>query len=354
MNPTFPSYWDLSDTTSVRWLAGGTLRFSRQKMDILGRKKETAYKVYVKPLTYVAILGKMEEIEKKMLELVEGGTSLLNINLHDDSIIQLSLFQKNPRKPEEREPYYGIHRVDLDDEIVPGVGINLNQDEYVNFIEMLMQWRAGFKAKDYVDATKGKPLKKKRRVQYEGAHAPATASTSPYRSVQITCYGWEWYLSGSEPLRSRSQGYYFVNPKNCLKQAVEKKPEGDFQLETFAKKDTMEIDGAMFDSAYGYLLVKNILYCKAENGFAFPKLDIEEDFQIYGGKAWERISITDVYNLVKDLIETHQKFDEDMKIWIMNKLALHSTNEDAVAYYAKEMGYHGLSLCDELFQYINE
>jgi len=365
MNPNFPTHWDLSETTSLRWMAGGTLRFSRQKFDILGRKKESAYKVYVKPLTYVAILGKKDEVEEKMLELVEGEEGPIDVELHDDAILQLSLVQDSKK---EKRAYYGIHRVDCDNQIVPGLGLNLTQLEYLNFIEMLMQWRGGFEKKAPTP-TKGKSTKKKRKVTFpDGSAGSVPTQNRPYfpeegastsnpqqnKSIKITYFGWEWYPADSQPSRSRSQGHYFVNPKNCLDQAMSKKPEGDYRLETFARKDFVDIDDSMFDSAYGSLLIKNILHCKAEAGYAHPELNVREDFEVYGEQAWKMISISHIYNLVKKAIELHDDFNQSMKVWLMNRLALHTVNEGYVIDYMKEGGYLTTGLCDELFQYIDE
>jgi len=362
-NSNFPSHWDLSEITSLRWMAGGTIRLSRQKFDILGRKKETAYRVYIKPATYVAILGKKDEIEEKMLEMAEGGEGPVDVELHDGAILQLSLIQKDPKKA--KKAYYGIHRVDCDNLIIPGLGMNLTQIEYLNFIEMLMQWRNGFERKEST-LTKGKNPKKKRKVQFPDgttgsvslqnrAHPPEESiSISQNKSIKITYFGWEWYDADSEPLRSRSQGHYFVNPKNCLDEAMSEKPEGDYRLETFAKKDFVDIDNSMFDSAYGSLLVKNILRCKGEAGFTHPKLSVEEDFEVYGSKAWNMITISDVYNLVKQAFELHDDFNQDMKVWLMNRLALHTATETFITDYMKEGGNLAGGLCDELFQYIQE
>jgi uncharacterized protein (DUF1684 family) len=139
--------WELSPSTTAKWLANGTLKLTRRKPDIFGRIKGSGYKVYVKPLTCVTILDKVDEINSTMEELKkQEDPESTNIHLHGDTILQLNLLYKEDL--ENFIEYYGLHKVDDNNIIQVGLGMNLNRIEYHTFLKMLKSWKLHNMRKD--------------------------------------------------------------------------------------------------------------------------------------------------------------------------------------------------------------
>lgn len=324
----FKTSWDLSDITNVKWLMGGAIRITRKKYDVLGRLKEGGYKVYVKPATYLSIWEKKDEIESSMLDLLGEEGVPINVELHDNLIMQLSLFQKEGL---ERQVYYGIHSLDEEGDIMTGVGINLNCEEYHNFIDMLMKWR-GQREVNGADNVDGD--KKKRKMDIA---VPSTSSPPPKvikgvrRKIGITVFGWEWCVSDGVTAfttSGESQGKWCIDPKNCLQEAVHNKPESsNYKLEIFQRKMYLDIEQDMFDAALAKLINKNIpLYKEQRMSYMNPEIGYD-DYETYGSQVLESISIGDVFGLCKRAIATYQNFTSEMNVWLMKTLALYPKSE---------------------------
>lgn len=286
----FKSSWDLSDVTKAKWMNGGGIRLERKKRDILGRLKGGVYKVYIKPSTYMAILEKREEIERQMRILSETNEDedgkTFNLHLYGNAILQLSLFQRDPEVP-ELVPYYGLHLIDSEGVIISGGGLNFSEQEWSNFLSMLMTWRDAAEQKLQVEKEQKIRLEKKRKIDFydgeENADAkkkkkkvmsenqepidhkflvpqtpsanssvvpkftPSTSVALPnpetsrklasmnvqstvlssQRQLGLDLYGWEWCLykdDGTVITTDKTQGGWFVDPKYCLEEAMKNKP----------------------------------------------------------------------------------------------------------------------------------
>jgi hypothetical protein len=173
---SFKTTWELSSYTTAKWMASGNLKIHRKKPDAYGRIKGNGYKVYVKPTTCIAIWEKREEIDATMHDMThQEDPEPTNIHLVDNSIMQLSLIHKK-KDLSKLYPYYGIHILDEDQNIVVGGGLNLSNEEYSNFLKMMASYQQTYSGAKPTNqqtsaATKraaadelDKPITKKRRT----------------------------------------------------------------------------------------------------------------------------------------------------------------------------------------------
>jgi hypothetical protein len=132
--------WELSEYTTAKWMASGTLKIQRRKPDVFGKPKKQGhgYIVYVKPATCQAILEKRDEIRSTMNDMMQqDDPEPTNIHLWGNYVLQLSVFLRDGLEC----PYYGIHKLDEDQCVVVGAGLNLKQAEYDAFLKMLVRWK---------------------------------------------------------------------------------------------------------------------------------------------------------------------------------------------------------------------
>jgi hypothetical protein len=185
-NMKFQTTWELSPYTTAKWLANGSLKFIRRKPDVFGKIRGGGYKVYVKPSTCLSILGKMNEIKNTMEELKkQEDPESTNIHLHGDTILQLNLLYKDDLS--DFIEYYGIHRVDDDNNIQVGVGLNLNKTEYHCFLKMLMSWKEYNSRKEQTRKRSGEavnhPSKRKRGLDKKSMTSEKIQSTKSSEEV---------------------------------------------------------------------------------------------------------------------------------------------------------------------------
>lgn len=328
--PNFKTTWVLSDSTKAKWTNGGTLILERRKKDILGRESTCAYKVFIKPLTYLSIYEKNKTIQKKMDELIEEENSNpLNFSLHDNHILQLSLF----RRDKVLEPYYGIHVLDSEDQIQVGTGVNLTETEWNAFIQMVGEWYGGFESdsKALKEEKEKKRRGKKRKITLEsetndGKKEKKMENDEEKKRLCITLYGWEWEHP-SENGKNETQGDFFVNPSACLQHAMSLKPEGDYNLKTIERKHFFDIDYDMIETAFAYLVKKNIDLYK-ESRANYMNGDVSDLYEIYGAEILESISIGEIFDMCKMTIVKYQSFTEDDNMWLMHLFSSFNKNED--------------------------
>ena len=343
----------LSDITKLTWMSGGNIRLIRKKMDMLGRTRGYGYKVYIKPATYLAILDKSGEIDSRMRSLSEEeNPKPSNILLHGSTILQVSLFQKDVSVP-ELYPYYGIHLLDSDGDIVAGAGINLTQEEYVNFLTMLMKWRAA--VTPVIEVASDSEMKREEGVCGEGvdvderykpekkkmryAEASSTKSPrvkysinmeTPQRKIGITLYGWEWCLPEADGTVKQagkgSQGGWFVDPKHCVEEAKKQRPDDGcyYKMCTFTRKKYYAINHDMFDASVGKLLQKSAVELELVGSDGVDGVDYEK----HGANLLSGISFGDIFDMCKRAIQLYQSFTEADDNWLMNAVCEYTKDEN--------------------------
>lgn len=354
--PNFKTTWHLSDNTTAKWLSGGSIKLIRKKFDILGREKES-YKVYVKARTYLTILERHREVERAMEKLVEEGTSMMaSVPLHGNFIIQLSLFQTDVGKV-DRHPYYGIHLIDDEGEIVVGKGMNLTREEYLAFIRMLRRWRGDGNSEDgqgesgdetQVGSKKENyRLKKEEEVKEEGERktkkrkvdsALEDGSSSKVakfitKKISVNLYGWEWVEKESDyiPLTPEGQGGWHIDPQNCLQEALNRKPTGLYRLETLQKRMDLVVGEEMFEAAFAKLVINKVKEIKTQLlSYSNPPPMSDgpfDDYDIYGKDAVEMVQIGDIFSLCKTAISRYQSSSIDMDHHLMKCLGAFNKSE---------------------------
>lgn len=320
----FMTTWSLSDSTKAKWTNGGTLILERRKKDILGRESLSAYKVFIKPATYLTIYEKNDAIRKKMDELKEvENLTPVNFVLYDRYIIQLSLFKRG----KSLEPYYGIHILDQTDQIKIGCGLNLTEAEWIDFIQMLEEWYEGVIECDSKESKKEGEKKKKGKKR---------KTSIIYKSEQlcVTLYGWEW-IYASEKGNGVNQGGLFINPSLCLQEAMKFRPEGDYHMETIEQKHFFDIDCDMIETAFGYLITRHIgLYKEArENYMNTEDCDL---YERYGSEILGDISVGEIFDLCKMTITKYRIFTEEDNKWLMHLFSNFNKDESILNRLQKE------------------
>lgn len=406
---SFRNSWTLSDVTKAKWMNGGNIRLDRRKFDILGRSKGSGYKVYVKPTTYLAILEKSGEIDKTMKELAEKeNPQPVNIQLCGNSILQLSFFQKDPTVP-ELYPYYGIHMVDDEDQIIAGAGMNLTQMEYLNFLAMLMKWKGVGESMEvggdsgtlstqvniekkpisaqssYHQTKVGSYFKpnpqgmkgvkrhlslldcsiseqvKQKKTQCEGAvkkeHVNKNSPT-PLKRVLVTMHGWEWYIPKDDvtpELYGRSQGGWFINPTYCIQEAMRSKPPSEaYRLNSVIRKKYLDIDDDMVDAALAKLVkdnYDNIIKEKKEDLADGDACDGDINYGKYASEILGNISMVDVFDLCVKVVGYYHSINEFDVNWLMKLILAYEKNE-GIFYLIREN--HLNKYCVQLFDYLSK
>ena len=139
------------------------------------------------------------------------------------------------------------------------------------------------------------------------------------KKIGITLYGWEWYLPESDGAVGgvrKSQGGWFVNPKNCVEEAEKQKPtDRSYKMCTFTRKKYMTVNNAMFDAAVGKLVEKSAI-----NMLEIGSVDnVDGDiYEKHGADILAEISFGDIFETCKRAIQLYQSFTEADDSWLMN------------------------------------
>lgn len=320
----FKTTWVLSESTKAKWTKAGTIILERRKKDILGRSSLSAYKVFIKPLTYLTIYEKNKAIRKRMDELIEEESIIpVNFNLYDNYIIQLSLFKRK----EIFEPYYGIHILDLEEQIQPASGINLTDTEFSVFIQMLEEWYGNTIEKKKTKGKKRK-LNLEDNVQEKEKKKKQTDTAKEKKEKKkqffVILYGWEWIYYGSENGKCTQEGGLFISSRLCEREAMKCKPAGDYKLKIIEHKQFFDIDFDMIETAVGYLINKNIDLYKELYNIYTEDIDLYDQ---YGPEILRNISNEEIFDLCKMVIMNYQTFSEEDNLWLEQLVSTFNKNE---------------------------
>jgi hypothetical protein len=82
--------------------------------------------------------------------------------------------------------------------------------------------------------------------------------TTNKRQIEVTVYGWEWNLvkdDGTVTLGGIPQGEVFVDPQDCIDEAMNCKPvNGNYRMNSITRKMKLDISPEMLDAALGKLV----------------------------------------------------------------------------------------------------
>lgn len=329
-------------------------------MDLFGKQKQFGYNIYLKPLTYINLLKKRLVVDDQMTDMMLQDAQVpCNIPLHDGYIMQLSLFQRDASRP-ERSPYYGIHLLDEDQEITPGCGLNFTQEEYDNLMGMLLQWKEMVKLQlDEEDGCFAEPKPSKRRREDVSIQEPGTSygadeecgdgghgggedsgaadgdhddhddqkrielppPASKKRKLALVLYGWEWVKDGEEMqflTTGHSQGEWFVDPKECLREAMTyRQLPLNSRLETFTKKLYKTIGFDMLDACLSQMILEKIESIKEYKNEEYGDDDLEK----FGEEAMKSIDMEQIFERCKKVITSYQKFTAEQNVWFMRMVS---------------------------------
>lgn len=362
-------------------------------MDQFGKPKPFGYTIYLKPVTYISLLKKRRAVDELMTDMMLEDVKVpCNISLHDQYIIQLSLFPRDGSRP-EKSPYYGIHVLDEDQEIAPGRGLNFTQIEYDGLMEMLQQWKEMVKLQlDEEDEPYSEPKPSKRRKKdvsisepgpsvadavdsvdgdhdagegngdadggYDGQRVIQSGEhlernlippfTSKKRRLGVFVYGWEWVKNGEEmqfPTTGQSQGQWFVDPKKCFYEAGTYTPSTpNCKLETFAHKLNKTIGLSMIEACLAHLIREKIGAIKEHKNEEFADDDLEK----FGVEALNSIGMDEVFDRCKRVItfyQKNQKWTNEYDLWFMKMLTEYPKDDDILE--TMKCGY-----LDEIFSQV--
>jgi hypothetical protein len=312
----------LSSKTEAVWLSKGGLQLRRVKDE--EEDFDAGYKIYVPYPSLKSIISKKEAIQESAQQVsdseVEGP---LNITLHKRQVMRLSLFYE--------ELYYGIHQMEEDGRRVRiGLGMNLSEPEFLVLVKKLehrfksqsggADVDVGADVDGEDEAGPSAPKKtRKRTIAKVGAHKKEMDKPS----FQATMYGWCWYNQiGAQyvPNPENAERWHF-SAKDCFFDATTNRPiaeEADcFKLEVFDKKQTIPIDVQLWDAAFARLIRYNSSMCAQEDKINGLYTTEQDDLDIYGKLAFDRIPLNEIYDLCRKTIGHYGQLSKDMEMFVM-------------------------------------
>jgi hypothetical protein len=126
------------------------------------------------------------------------------------------------------------------------------------------------------------------------------------KTIGITLYGWEWSLvkdDGSIEMVGKAQGEFFVDPKECVNQAMQNKPKhGKYKMNTITRKVNLPINHDLLDAALGRLVQLRQYHHK--------KLGMPEGHPSAESTILGSISFAEIYDLCRKAIQLYQTVTE--------------------------------------------
>lgn len=322
----FCRYKTLSPATRAEWLPGGTLLLSRKRFADLGNNKQWIYKVYVKAQTCFAILSKHLDVQLGMQDILNKSIPSPHfIELHNKNVIRLSVLTN---KKKDQVGYYGIHILDEEDEILPGMGLNLKEEEFANLINMMDEHRKA--VEDYkkeMGFEENTPIEQIHAffVTRAGKKRKHTGSNpgQDKKMLLATLYGWNWHVQGLEetPLTKESKGNWFINGRACYQEAMTYKPIGEgYVLEIVEKPTPLEIGKEMVEAAIARLITYNIPSCRDNPKFSYLRESGCDDLEAFGGECLKMVTDEKIYDLCKKAITHYQDLPPISDVHINRKM----------------------------------
>jgi hypothetical protein len=136
------------------------------------------------------------------------------------------------------------------------------------------------------------------------------------KKIAVTLYGWEWYPvkdDGSIEMTGKAQGDLFVDPKECVNQAMQNRPKyGKYKMNTITRKVTFPINHDLFDAALGRLVQLRQYHHKK---MGMPEGHPSAESTILGS-----ISYAEIYDLSRKAIQFYQSVTEMDMMHLMELL----------------------------------
>jgi hypothetical protein len=318
----------LSDFTEGVWLAKGGLQLRRIKEE--EDDFDSGYKIYVPYQSLRAIVSKRETIKDSANDVAQMLVeSPMNIVLYKRQVLRLSLFYE--------ELYYGLHVLEGDGRIAIGMGMNLSEIEYSKLLEKLLEKFQSTStstspnpdgsndAEGEGSESEAQPSRKRRRKQATLKPLKVGAGEMKDLFFPATLYGWFWYSdTGAQYVPTKeTAGQWHFNAKDCFFEATACKPhvEGEhYQLDVFDKTQQIAVNTDFLDAAFAKLIQFNASLCAQEDKInsLYSASDMD-DLDAYGKIAFERIPLSDIYELCRKAVSHYTPLSKPMELFLMKK-----------------------------------